>query len=215
MPRQNRVTPIGTIEAFAARGRFMGNRGILHDENQAIVRPYQHKGWIICQLQFKGRRRPIMSPGCYTELFFLDEATALAAGHRPCFECRRAAAVAFREAWMIGRAATDPDFAVDAPLSAAEMDRQLHAERLTDARYARHRRKRTFQAEIDTLPPGVFITLDGKAILVMEERLFLWTPSGYLPYGDRPAGLSVTVLTPPSIVAALAAGYKPAIATLP
>lgn len=95
MPKQNRVTPDGQIIATAARGSFMGNRGILHNDQQEIVKPFAHKAWIICQLRFKGRRRQLMQPGKYTELFFLDEATALAAGHRPCFECRREAAQAF------------------------------------------------------------------------------------------------------------------------
>src|SRR4051794_26424644 len=99
MPRQNRVTPSGDIITTPERGTLMGNRGVLHDADARIVRRWQGKRWIACVLEFKGRWRPVMAPGRYTELFFLDEATALAAGHRPCAECRRRRFDEFRDTW--------------------------------------------------------------------------------------------------------------------
>src|SRR5262249_11244908 len=122
MPRQNRVTPWGEIVATPERGTLMGNRGVLHDGEGRIVRPWRQKRWIACLLQFKGRKRAVMSPGRYTELFFLDEATALAAGHRPCAECLRDRFTAFRDAWIRGRAA--------GKVTAPEIDSRLHTERL-------------------------------------------------------------------------------------
>ena len=192
----------------------MGNRGILHDEHQTIVRPYQHRAWIVCRLEFKGRRREIMAPGKYTELFFLDEATALAAGHRPCYECRRENALAFRAAWVSGQATIGASMSNGGKVRAAEIDRVLHQERLTSATYVKDRDKRTYYADLDMLPDGAFIVLDGEPALVWGERLFPWTTSGYRLAGDRPVGITVTLLTPPSIVAALAAGYVPRTADL-
>src|SRR5262245_6485047 len=123
MPRQNRVTPWGEIVAMPERGTLMGNRGLLHDAEGQIMRPWRERRWIICLLDFKGRRRSVMSPGLYTELFFLDEATALAAGHRPCAECRRERFNAFRDAWLKGNGGA-------APVTAPDIDRRLHEERL-------------------------------------------------------------------------------------
>lgn len=207
MTYQNRVTPFGDILATPARGTLMGNRGILHDERQEIVRPYKSKAWIICRLEFKGRQRQIMSPGTYTELFFLDEATALAAGHRPCFECRRERALAFCEAWVAGR----PNMGGDGCVSVQQIDAVLHEERLTPGRYARERGKRTYTAALDSLPNGAFIEREGVAYLVWEGYLFLWTAAGYLAPRPRPVKQQVTVLTPASIVEALNQGYVPAV----
>ena len=129
MPRRNRVTPFGEIVATPERGTFFGNRGVLHDPEGRIRRAWQVKRWLLCLLEFKGRRRSVMTPGNYTELFFLDEATGLAAGHRPCAECRRGRFLAFRDLWPSGR------------LSAPDLDDQLHAERLNPtARNAASRR---------------------------------------------------------------------------
>ncbi len=205
MPKQNRVTPEGQIIATTARGHLMGNRGILHNSQQEIVKPFAHKAWIICQLHFKGRRRQIMRPGNYTELFFLDEATALAAGHRPCFECRRQAAQSFRNAWLAGNAHLN----VGDSIRAAELDRVLHAERLTEAYYIKNKQKRLFTADFASLPNGTFIQHQGASWLVWHDALFSWTPDGYGSAKLRPkAGLAV-VLTPRSTVAALAHGYVP------
>ncbi len=203
MPRQNRVSPTGQIVATLARGTFMGNRGILHNVHQEIVKPFAQKAWIICQLSFKGRRRELMQPGKYTELFFLDEATALAAGHRPCFECRGAAAEAFRDAWLAG----NPQFGFGDSVKAGEMDAVLHAERLTKSYYIKDRQKQTYTAVLNTLPKGTFILLAERPHLVWEDALLPWTPSGYEPPQVQPGADLVTVLTPRSTVAALAQGY--------
>ncbi len=158
-------------------------------------RPYANRQWICCLLSFKGRRRQVWTRG-YTELFFSDEAAALAAGHRPCFECRRTDAVAFATAW--GRAQCGP------PPRAPEMDTVLHAERM-DAQ----RRKRLHRLEADELPDGAMIALDCGPHLVLGSALLRWSFAGYGAPVQRPAGGMLDVLTPPSIVAALRAGYLP------
>src|SRR5215204_573176 len=161
MPLQNRVCPWGDLVAVADRGLMFGNRGVLHDANKRIVRYNQGQRWIVCLLEFRGRRRPIMRPGHYTELFFLDEATALAAGHRPCAECRRQKYEAFRCAWasaQSGRAETLP--------SATEIDARLHEDRLSAPGI-----RRTYRAEIAALPDGVFIESDGEAWLIWRTDL--------------------------------------------
>ncbi|MBK8904119.1 MAG: hypothetical protein IPM53_23270 [Anaerolineaceae bacterium] len=205
MPRQNRVTPDGQIISTPARGTFMGNRGILHNNRQEIVKPYAHKVWIICLLNFRGRHREVMAPGSYTELFFLDEATALAAGHRPCFECRRAAAEAFRTAWLAGNA----QFGFGDWVKVGEIDAVLHAERLTEAYTIKDRKKRTYTAVLQTLPNGTFILWEERPYLVWQDALLPWTPAGYETPVSRLKKDQVVVLTPPSTVAALAHGYVP------
>jgi hypothetical protein len=196
MPLTNRVTPWGEIVALAGRGTMMGNRGVLHDAQRSIVRDSQVRRWIACRLEFRERQRVVMTPGRYTELFFLDEATALAAGHRPCAECRRADFDAFRAAWQAARQ-------LDAPPSAAAMDAVLH----TDRRAGPHR-KRTFRADIRDLPDGAFVELDGEAFLVMGDRLLAWSAEGYRQPRVRPPSGGVTVLTPAASVAVLRAGYR-------
>src|SRR5271169_3259583 len=150
MPRQNRVTPFGEIIAVPERGTFMGNRGVLHDAEGHIKRAWQLKRWIVCVLEFRGRKRQVMTPGRYTELFFLDEATALAAGHRPCAECRHAPFLAFCNAWMTAH----PSNNGSARPTADEIDSRLHTELL-----APDRSKRSFVAALDELPDGVFVTV--------------------------------------------------------
>jgi hypothetical protein len=174
----------------------MGNRGCLHDAEQRIRRPFTLKRWIHCVLQFKGRRRAVMAPGRYTELFFLDEATALAAGHRPCAECQRDRYRLFREHWAAARGVTGVPAADD-------MDDVLHAERVDG-----HRVKRTYTERLSRLPSGVMvIEADGHAALVLAGTLRSWTPAGYGP-GRAPAGVAeVRVLTPRSMVGAIAHGY--------
>jgi hypothetical protein len=205
MPRQNRVSPYGEIIRTPARGNFMGNRGILHNAQQEIVKPYAHKAWIICQLSFKGWWRAIMQPGTYTELFFLDEATALAAGHRPCFECRREAAIAFRDAWLAGSSQHN----VGKFVKVAELDKVLHIERLTEARRIKDRQKQTYRAVLNTLPNGTFIEYEERPYLVWKDTLLPWTSAGYEAAINQPKAGPVRVLTPPSTVAALAQGYIP------
>jgi len=216
MPRQNRVTPFGEIVAMPERGSLMGNRGILHDAtaqhdpDARIRRRWAGRAWISCLLEFRGRRDPVMAPGHYTRLFFLDESTALSAGHRPCAYCRRADFLAFKAAWANANAS----LGLGPTSKAAEIDRVLHAERLGPGGT-----KRTYLAPLADLPDGVFVTLPGSASTALsaadqqpylrwQGALWRWTPAGYaerLPI----AVVLATVLTPPSIVAALRAGYAP------
>ena len=198
---QNRATPFGEIVAATARGLFMGNRGILHDENRRLgaVR-WRHPHWIVCRLAFRGRRRTVMTPGRYTELFFLDEATALAAGHRPCAECRRDAWRSFQQAWQDA-------FQSDARPSAGELDRVLHRARVEP----RSRRQITHQALLKDLPDGAFIDVAGQPYLVLEGRLLPWRPEGYGFALPRRDDRMVTVLSPRPTVAVMAAGYRPVV----
>ena len=205
MPRQNRVTPFGQIVATSERGTMMGNRGVLHDVGGSIRRPWQVKRWLICLLEFRGRHRAVMTPDRYTELFFLDEATGLAAGHRPCFECRRARFLAFRVAWATGNYGAVPPETVRAGV----IDDRLHSERVGPGRS-----KQTFTERIDDLPDGVFIMsggANGGAHLVLGDHLLAWLPGGYTGRRARPDREDVPVLTPRSTVAAIRAGYKPEI----
>jgi hypothetical protein len=197
MPLQNRVDPFGDLLAVAARGLFFGNRGgRFHTEAKTLTkRRWASRQWICCVLDFKGRHRDVWGR-FYTELFFLDEATALAAGHRPCFECRRKDARAFAEFW---RAANKLSAAPRAP----EMDAVLHAQRLDG------RAKRLHRREIDDLPDAAFIAMDGAAFAVRGEKLLRWTPEGYGARKPRPRRMTVDVLTPPAILAVLSAGYQP------
>lgn len=205
MPRQNRVTPFGDIIAIPDRGTFLGNRGVLHDDEGRIQRAWQVKRWIVCVLEFRGRKRRIMTPRRYTELFFLDEATALAAGHRPCAECRHVRFLAFCNAWAKahrteGRSARP---------TADEIDRRLHTERL-----APDRSKRDYVAALDDLPDGLFVTVAAwgeQAYLVRGDSLLAWSPGGYGERRRRPKGEAVRVLTPKSTVETIRAGYAPEI----
>lgn len=203
MPKQNRISPTGQFIVTPDRGTLMGNRGILHNDAQEVVKPYAHKAWIICLLAFKGRRRQLMSPGKYTELFFLDEATALAAGHRPCFECRREAAVSFKTHWLSGNARLG---FVDS-IKVNDLDKVLHQERLTDERYTKDKRQRRYTAVFDTLPNGSFVLYEDTSHLVWDNALYPWTTGGYGAPVPRPNAQSTIVLTPRSTVAALADGY--------
>ena len=197
MPLQNRVNPSGAIFRTAARGTMMGNRGgPMHNEEREIVREFHSKRWIACLLEFKGRRRAVMSPQRYTELFFLDEAVALSAGHRPCAECRRDRFNAFRSAC---RRAEGQD-----PPLAPEMDAELHC-----ARIDRKGRKVTYEGLLDSLPNGCFVRMDGSSYLVWSEALLEWSPEGYRKKVPRPIGMTVTVLTPRPAVECMSRGYRP------
>ena len=196
MPLQNRVTPFGQIVALPGRGLFMGNRGILHDDSRHIVRFSQTRRWITCVLEYKNIRRTVMRPHSYTELFFLDEAAAFSAGHRPCAECRRADYNRFRTLW---------EAVYGGPVSADIMDARLQSER------GGSRKKHTYRADLAALPDGTFIAFDGSAWLVWGDRIFAWSDSGYPERRSRPASLNAKVLTPPSIVAILSAGYRPVV----
>ena len=191
---RNRVTPMSEVEAFPLRGAWTGNRGILHSGHE-IVRFHAHDSWLICELQFKGRRRRQWQPGECTFLYFHDEAVALAAGHRPCALCRRGSYEDFRakvgEGLGIG------------PPRARDLDRLLHGERLHRGTH----RRRLHEMPWASLPAGTFVDLDGTPALVLEDQLVEWSTAGYGEGRPRPDHGIASVITPPSTVAALAAGY--------
>jgi hypothetical protein len=197
MSLQNRVTPFGEIVAVGGRGILMGNRGILHDDHKHVVRHSQVRRWIACRTEYRQIRRVIMRPHSWTELFFLDEATAFAAGHRPCAECRRPDYRRFCELWAMCHGK---------PVSADIIDRQLHRERLV-----RPRVKRTYSSDLASLPNGTYIAAENRAWLVWGNALFAWSPLGYSERRERFKGEEVDVLTPPSTVAVMAAGYVAAV----
>jgi hypothetical protein len=193
VPRQNRVDPFGNLIADPARGTLFGNRGVLHADDGSIVRRHALRRWIYCRLEFKGRKRELLQPGRYTELFFLDEATALAAGHRPCAECTRGRFNEFRAAWSAD------------PTAATELDAALHAERLTpDGAQA------TWRSPLGDLPDGAMVALDRTPHLVRAGALRPWSFSGYGPPAPFDPALDAEVLTPRSTARAIAAGFRPA-----
>jgi hypothetical protein len=202
MPLRNRVTPLGELVADPARGLVYGNRGCLHDADGRIRRPFAGRRWIACRLRFRGwHRGPLLQPGRFTELFFLDEATALAAGHRPCALCRRGD---FRELDALWRERHPGDRGADA------IDARLHAERVDPVT----RDRRLHEAALDDLPDGAFVLRDGAPWLVHGDRLRAWTPAGYGATLARPAGEPAVLVTPPSLVALLRAGRTPAVPLL-
>ena len=191
-PLQNRVLATGEIVATPERGLFMGNRGILHDATQTLgTARWRHKAWIICVLTWKNWHRNVMTPGHYTELFFLDEAVALAAGHRPCALCRRAAYTAYRTAAGFGG-------------PAADMDAQLHSERAIP----RSPNQNRWTSAIGQLPDGTIILHQNQPHLIFQTALFPVSPGGYGPPHPKP-NKDATVLTPPSTCRALDNGYTP------
>jgi hypothetical protein len=199
MPLQNRVDPFGNLIRTEARGTMMGNRGgALHSSEREIVRSYKSRRWITCVLEFRGRHRDVMSSNRYTELFFLDEAVAFAAGHRPCAECRRERYNAFKDAWQLAHR-------LDVSPFADEMDAELHPARIEK------RNKVTYEAELRSLPDGCFVQIEGWAYLVLGDMLLLWTPEGYARREARPKDSIVTVLTPKHIVGCFRKGYVPEI----
>ena len=199
MALQNRVTPVGNIEADSARGDFMGNRGILHGDTKELGRRrWAHDNWIICLTAFRDRQRNVMTPHRYTELFFLDEAVAIAAGHRPCYECRRQDYHAWCAAWQTALNLPEPP-------RAKVMDWTLHKDRIDRA----IRGQRRWRAALNALPDGAFIQMNGTPHLVQDQRLLPWRHASYSAAVDRPRGINVEVLTPKLSVATLRAGFKP------
>jgi hypothetical protein len=196
-PLQNRVTPHGEIVAVDGRGLLMGNRGILHDGDRRIVRYAQGRRWIACLTSFRGRRRSVMRPGSYTELFFLDEAVALAAGHRPCAECRHDDYQRFRAAWR--RCFPAP------AISADSIDRRLHADRLAGART-----RRTYVDQASHLPDGTYVDIDGQPWLLWHDSMLTWSPAGYAERRVR-LDTEMTVVTPECTVDVIRAGYRPTV----
>jgi hypothetical protein len=196
MPLRNRVTPLGELVAVPERGLVYGNRGCLHDAAGRIRRHHVGTRWIACRLAFRGwHREPLMQPGRFTELFFLDDATALAAGHRPCALCRREDYVRLGEIWR----RLHPGHA-----RAGAIDAQLHAERLA----AGASTQRHHDVALDTLPDGAFVLHDGAPHLVRGAELLRWTPAGYAARTPRPGGRALSI-TPPSLVAVLRDGWEP------
>ncbi|MBK8559449.1 hypothetical protein [Candidatus Amarobacter glycogenicus] len=206
-PLQNRVDPFGAIHAVPERGTMFGNRGgCMHTESQQLRgRPWTNERWICCVLEFKGRRRELMQPGRYTELFFLDEATAFAAGHRPCMECRRPDARRFIEAWS--SAYLPPGQSLR---TVSHIDQIAHRERIDRLT----KTQKTARVRLSTLPDGVFVALDAardEPRLLWRGRLHRWSFAGYTGSEPIPRDDAATLLTPPSFAVAFAAGYEPAV----
>lgn len=202
VPLRNRVTPLGELIATPERGLVYGNRGCLHDADGDIRRAYATRRWIACRLCFPGRRRsPLMSPGRFTELFFLDEATALAAGHRPCAECRRRDYNRFADLFS----ALHPG-----QIGADAIDAQLHGERLALG----NRERRLHEFRYRELPDGTFVLEAGGPHLVLGRRLLTWSPGGYRSGHRRPGNGRATVITPPSLIAILGSGWAPSVPLL-
>ena len=200
MPYQNKVDPWGNIHAVKSRGLFLGNRGVLHNENQEVIATHRIKGWVTCLLEFKGRKRELMRPNRYTELFFLDEATAFSAGHRPCAECRRKRYNEFKEKWL---EANGELLNGNKPI-AANMDKIIHQERISN------KQKITYTSALSSLPDGTMIEINSKAYLIWESKLLEWSFSGYsqseIAYN---LNLEVIVLTPKSYVKTFSKGFIP------
>jgi hypothetical protein len=199
MPLQNRVTPTGEIIATPHRGMFTGNRGIIHDPaTRTLLRKrWASPAWIICVCEFRGWRRKVMGTRSWTELFFLDEATALAAGHRPCFFCRRDDANRFRTAWEQGSGARN--------LRAGDIDAVLHRERLDHGQKRLH----PLPMLVKDLPDGAMVQARDESYLVVRGKALLWSAAGYVEALDSID--EAMLLTPPSTLRALRAGYRPAL----
>ena len=194
MPLRNRVTPLGELIADPARGLVYANRGCLHDAAGAIRRRYNGKRWIACRLRFKDwHRHPLMQPGRFTELFFLDEATAFAAGHRPCALCRREDFNRFVDIWDTHRHRGSGADAIDA---------ELHEERLDPTTRAH----RVHETAFDDLPNGAFVLTDGRPHVVLGREIVRWTVPGYTHRSPRPRG-TAALITPPSLVEVLRTGW--------
>jgi hypothetical protein len=202
VPLRNRVTPLGELIATPERGLVYGNRGCLHNADGEIRRRYATKRWIACRLSFRGRRRsPLMAPGRFTELFFLDEATAMAAGHRPCAECRRSDYNRFSDLWL----ELHPG-----QIGADAIDARLHGERL-----AADGAERLFhESRYSELPDGTFVLEAGGSHLVLGSQLLSWSPGGYGDARRRPRNGRATVITPPSLIAILRSGWSPSVPLL-
>jgi hypothetical protein len=200
MPLQNRVDPWGNIIATTARGTLLGNRGILHNRKKKIVKAYQHQSWVTCRLKFKHRKRKLMSPNNYTELFFLDEATAFAAGHRPCCECRRERYLEFKDYWVranLNKQANEVNVSV--------INRLMHKDRMNKGVKTIHR------ANIKELPNGTIFSHKNFAYLIFKTKKYLWSFEGYSCVKSVDMPEEVDVLTPKSIVNVLRLGFKPEI----
>ena len=208
MPRRNRVDPWGDLHAVPERGMFTGNRGCLVDEHGNVVRHHRGSLWIACVTEFRDRRWPLARPNRWTPIFFLDDAVALAAGHRPCGYCRRELYLSYRDAVTVGAGATRQ-------LRATELDRRLAAERLMrGSGISRAAHRRVWRADMSTLPVGaVVVGSDERPRLVLSETLVAFEFAGWTDPIERPDHGMVDVLTPPTSVLALSNGYVPVLAT--
>jgi hypothetical protein len=203
MPLQNRVNPFSALMATPERGAWTGNRGVIHNGSQQIVKNHAVKYWITCVLDYKDTRRKVMSPNRWTELFFLDDATAFAAGHRPCGFCRHPDFKRFKQLWLMTNGA---QYGLTAHTKMDIIDTYIHHERLDQ-----NGLKKTFKAELMTLPDGSFIAFEGsdKAYLWYQQNLYEWSFSGYTKVIEWDKNQTVNVLTPLSYVAVFKAGYVP------
>jgi len=205
MPLQNRVDPWGRLHAVTARGTLTGNRGIIHNREQKIVARWRTKAWITCRLAWKGWWRPVMGRNSWTELFFLDEATAFAAGHRPCAACRRERFTEFKAAWL----AANPAVTSSLTPRVTEIDVVLHAERVR-----KRGEKFTYEEELRALPDGTMIEVDANAYLIWRRQLLKWSFDGYTPSeANRLPTRHVRVLTPASVVRMFRHGFRPDVHT--
>jgi hypothetical protein len=201
MPLQNRVTPTGEIIATPHRGLFTGNRGIIHDPETKMLlkRRWSSPAWITCVCEFRGWRRKVMGGRSWTELFFLDEATAFAAGHRPCFFCRRDDANRFRAAWEAGNGITD--------MRAKEIDAVLHGERLERGKKRLH----PLPMPVEQMPDGAMVQRGEESFLIVQGRALRWSMAGYRRADGAIENAMLMLLTPPSTLRAMGAGYRPAL----
>jgi hypothetical protein len=200
---QNRVDPYGNIIKAPERGAWLGNRGVLHNDKKEIVRMYKVKAWITCALEFRGRYRQVMMPNRWTELFFLDEATAFSAGHRPCFQCRYKDHQLFKEFWLKG----NPQYGFDMKTPVTKIDEILQTERV-----AANKSKVTYEENIKALPYGTFVLYNDKPCLLKNNKLYPWAPGGYEKPIEFPGTAKLSVLTPRSFVNMFRVGYIPQMA---
>ena len=201
MPLQNRVSPNGEIKSIKSRGTFLGNRGIIHNERKEIVSLFKIKGWVTCQLKFKGRKRELMAKGKYTELFFLDEATAFSAGHRPCAECRKARYNEFKTKWL----EANQKLLIGDSTSIANIDKIIHQDRINK------KQKVTYQNKMNLLPKGTMIQIDSIDYIIWNDEVFKWTFEGYEPTHINITDKDVIVLTPKSYVEMFRKGFIPSV----
>jgi len=200
MPLQNRVDPWGNIFATSARGTLLGNRGILHNGKKQIVKAYQHQSWVTCRLKFKNRKRKLMTPNNYTELFFLDEATAFASGHRPCCECRRKRYLEFKDYWVRANLKEQVN-----GIKISVINKLMHKDRINKGK------KITYKANLKELPDGTIFSYNRSAYLTFESKIYLWSFEGYSFSQSVNIPHEVDVLTPKSIVNIFRLDFKPEI----
>ena len=203
MPLQNRVSPFSILTATPERGTWTGNRGVIHNTDREIVSNFAVKYWITCELKYKNFQRKVMTPNRWTELFFLDEATAFAAGHRPCGFCRNPDFKRFKSLWLL---ANGERYGLEKDTKIDTIDALIHQERLDE-----NGSQKTFKANLPTLPDGTFIMLNdsAKAYLWFQQNLYQWSFSGYEKVPEFAQNQEVAVLTPFSYVEVFRAGYLP------